>query len=203
MDEVIEKLLKQDSNYSESKFKSKVENMFVQIKLAIVTGKIQKIDHFVNDETYNKIEQKVQEDIANNRIQIYDELNVSDIQIKNIEELEECFQIKVQFFSKSLEYYINKETRQYLSGNNHNRTERYTDITFTKMKNAKQYKVVRKCPYCGTTIDVNINGRCDYCHKIFDLENYDWIITKMEIQQIIHQNLKSNLLSSNVYFYIK
>ena len=181
MSDIIENLLKQDHDYSESKFKSKVENMFVQIKLAMVTGKIQKIDHFVNDETYSKIEKKVKDDIENNRIQIYDELNVSDVQIKNIEELNDCFKITVQVFSKSLEYYINKETRQYLSGNNHSRTERYTNVVLTKNKNAKSYKVVRKCPYCGATIDVNANGRCDYCRKIFDLESYDWVITEMEI----------------------
>ena len=181
MSEVLENLLKQDPDYSESKFKSKVENTFVQIKLSIVTGKIEKIDHFVNDETYNKIKQKVQTDIENNRIQIYDELNVADVQITNIEELEDCFKITVRVHSKALEYYIDRDSRKYLSGNKEVRTERYTNMTFTKMKNAKSFKVVRKCPYCGATIDVNFNGRCDYCHKIFNLEDYDWVITEMEI----------------------
>ena len=181
MSEVLESLIKQDPDYSESKFKSKVENTFVQIKLSMVTGKVEKIDHFVNDETYEKIKQKVENDKENNRIQIYDELNVADVQITKIEELDDCFKITVRVLSKALEYYIDRDTRKYLSGNNSYRTEKYTNITYTKMKNAKSYKVVRKCPYCGATIDVNFNGRCDYCHKIFDLENYDWVITEMEI----------------------
>ena len=49
------------------------------------------------------------------------------------------------------------------------------------MKNAQSYKVVRKCPTCGANIDVNANGQCSYCHTIFNLEKYDWVITKMDI----------------------
>ena len=181
MNEILENLIKHDSDFSESKFKSKVENMFVQIKLSIVTGKIERIDHFVNDETYEKIKLKVQEDKNNNRIQIYDELNVADIQIVDIEELQDRFEIKVKVHSKSLEYYIDRESRKYLTGNKEVRTERYTNITFSKFKNAQSYKVVRKCPTCGAVIDVNANGQCSYCHTIFNLEKYDWIITEMEV----------------------
>ena len=53
MGTTLENLLKEDSDFSESKFKSKVENEFVQIKLSIVTGKTEKIKHFVNDETFD------------------------------------------------------------------------------------------------------------------------------------------------------
>lgn len=42
MDNTLENLLKQDSEFSEAKFKSKVENTFVQIKLSMVTGKTEK-----------------------------------------------------------------------------------------------------------------------------------------------------------------
>lgn len=181
MDEVLEKLIAQDSDYSESKFKSKVENTFVQIKLAMVTGKIEKIDHFVNDEIYEKIKLKVEDDKANNRIQIYDELNVSNVSIMNIVELNDCFKITVKVHSKALEYYIDRENKKFISGNNQIRTERDTIIEYTKMKNAQEYKVVRKCPTCGAVIDVNANGKCSYCHTIFNLEKYDWVITKMDI----------------------
>lgn len=181
MNEIFQKLIESDQDFAESKFRSKVENTFIQIKLAIVTGKIEKINHFVNDETYEKIKQKVEKDKANNRIQIYDELNVSNVEIINIEEVSDRFMITVKVHSKALEYYIDRESRSYLSGNNHSRTDRDTIIEYTKMKNAQTYKVNRKCPTCGANIDVNANGQCIYCHTIFNLEKYDWVITKMEI----------------------
>lgn len=181
MSEVLENLIKQDSDYSESKFKSKVENIFVQIKLSMVTGKTEKIKHFVNDETYNKITQKVQNDIDNNRIQLYDELNVANIRIIKIEELDDCFKIYVEVHSKALEYYIDRTTRKYISGDTRDRVERYTNIEFTKIKDAKDLKVTRKCPTCGANMDINANGKCRYCGNTFNLANYDWTITKMDI----------------------
>lgn len=176
----LENLIKQDPDFAEEKLKSKVSNMFVQIMLSMVTGKIQKIDHFVSDNVYKKIENKVNEDIANNRIQLYEELNVADVRINDLQEDEDCFKLSVTVHSKALEYYIDRNTKKFLSGNNSYRTEKYTNIVLTKRKNAKGLGVVRKCPTCGAVVDVNMNGQCSYCHSIFNLEAYDWVITEME-----------------------
>lgn len=180
MSEELQNLLKQDPDFSESKFKSKVENEFVKIMLSMVTGKTDRIKHFVGDELYNSIEQKVQNDIANNRIQMYDELNVAGVDILKIEETENCFRIHVRVFSKALDYYLDRNTRKYLSGNNSSRTDRYTAMTFEKKKNTRALGVARQCPFCGANVDVNNNGVCVFCGGIFPLENYDWIITMMQ-----------------------
>lgn len=181
MNSVLENLIKQDSDFSESKFKSKVENIFVQIKLSMVTGKTEKIHHFVNEETYSKIVQKVEDDKNNNRIQLYDELNVADIQIVNIEELDDSFKIEVRLHSKALEYYISRDKRKFISGNKNSRTERMNRLVFTKIKDSKDMGVARKCPSCGANIDVNKDGQCSYCGNIFNLQNYDWVISYMDI----------------------
>lgn len=181
MSSVLENLISQDSDFSEAKFKSKVENEFVQIKLSMVTGKTERIKHFVNDETYNKIVNKVENDKANNRIQMYDELNVADVKLSNIRELDDCFEIDVDVHSKALDYYLSRETRQFLSGNNSCRTERDSRLVFQKKKDNKALGASRKCPSCGANIDLNMNGKCMYCGMIFPLENYDWVITYMDI----------------------
>ena len=181
MNNTLENLLKQDSEFSEAKFKSKVENTFVQIKLSMVTGKTEIIHHFVNEETYQKIVQKVENDKSNNRIQLYDELNVADVQILKIEEQEDSFKIEVNVHSKALEYYIARDTRKYISGDRYNRVERMNKIIYTKLKNSQDMGVARKCPSCGANIDVNKNGQCEYCGAIFNLQNYDWVITYMDV----------------------
>ena len=181
MSTVLENLISQDSDFSEAKFKSKVENEFVQIMLSMVTGKTERIKHFVNDETYGKIVKKVEDDKNNNRIQMYDELNVANVNLVNIQELEDCFQIDVSVHSKALDYYLDRTTRKFLSGNNTNRIEKDIDIVFKKVKNNKALGTSRKCPSCGANIDINNNGKCMYCGAIFPLENYDWVITYMNI----------------------
>jgi len=181
MSTVLENLIMQDSEFSESKFKSKVENEFVQIRLSMVTGKSERIKHFVNDETYNKIVQKVEDDKANNRIQMYDELNVANVSLDSIQELDDCFEIDVTVHWKALEYYLDRATRKFLSGNNSYRAEHDCSIVFKKIKNNKALGTARKCPSCGASVDLNNNGKCDYCGAIFPLQNYDWTITYMDI----------------------
>ena len=181
MSEIINRIIQYDKDFAEAKFKSKVSNTFIQIKLAITSGNIEKVKHFVDDKVYEKILQKVNEDNSNNRIQIYDELNVSDIQIISAEEEDDRFVIDVILHSKVIEYYIDKESRKYLSGNNKRRIEKDVKLVFEKNKNTKKFQKARSCPTCGANIDVNSNGKCSYCNSIFDLENYDWIITEMDI----------------------
>jgi len=181
MSEVLENLVKQDSEFSESKFKSKVENEFIQIMLSMVTRKTLPIKHFVNDETYQKIINKIKDDVNNGRIQIYDELNVAGVELQNMEELSDRFRINVLVHSKALAYYLSLSTRRYLSGNNTSRTDRDYLMTFEKIKNNESLGAARRCPGCGANLDINKSGVCSYCGTIIELENYDWVITEMNI----------------------
>ena len=181
MSEVLDNLIKADSEFSESKFKSKVENEFIQIMLSMVTRKTLSVKHFFNDETYQKILDKINDDVKNGRIQIYDELNVAGVELQNIEELDDKFRINVLVHSKALAYYISLSTRKYLSGNNTSRTDRDYSIIFEKKKDNKELGAARKCPGCGANLDINKTGVCSYCGTIIELENYDWVITYMNI----------------------
>lgn len=181
MSEVLDNLVKQDSEFSESKFKSKVENEFIQIMLSMVSRKTLQVKHFVNDEVYERIINKIKNDVDNGRIQIYDELNVAGVELTNIEELEDRFKINVTVHSKALNYYLSLATRKYLSGNNSSRTDRDYHLVFEKIKDNKSLGAARRCPACGANLDVNKTGVCTYCGTILKLENYDWVITSMDI----------------------
>ena len=55
----MNEILKYDSEFTESKFITYVNNIFVQVHLAIVTKELENIKHFVSDNLYNKLIQKV------------------------------------------------------------------------------------------------------------------------------------------------
>lgn len=181
MEEVLNSLIKQDAEFSLAKFKSKVENEFIQIMLSMVTRKTENIKHFVSDEVYEKIINKIKDDVNNGRIQMYDELNVAGVDIVDIKEKDDCFDIFVNVDSKALDYYLSLSTRKYLSGNNSSRTDKTTKMKFTKKKENQELGAARRCPACGANLDVNKTGVCSYCGTILKLENYDWVITGMSI----------------------
>lgn len=176
MEEIIKNIVNEDPDFAEAKFKTKVDNMYIQIFTAIMKQDLIRIKHFISEELYKKYEQKIQNLKDNNLLQIYGELNVSDTNIINVKEDEEKFEITVKLLTKYLDYTINKDTKKLVSGNTEIRKEEYKQIKLSKIKKAKSLGIARKCDSCGANIDINMNGRCIFCGSIFNLEKYDWII---------------------------
>ena len=53
-------------------------------------------------------------------------------------------------------------------------------MTLEKKKITKSDKLVKKCPGCGASISVNTSGKCEYCGTIFNLEDYDYVIVRID-----------------------
>ena len=71
---------------------------------------------------------------------------------------------------------IRDKNGKIVRGNNKRRIEQNNYLTFTKKINTKEIGKMMKCPSCGATLEVNKSGRCPYCHGIFDLDDYNWIL---------------------------
>lgn len=175
----LQNLIKEDKNFSEAQFKAKVDNIFIQLYTAVMKQDLQKVKHFLSDEVYEKYNEKIKLLQNSNQIQIYDELNVSNTNIIDILEDDEKFEIEVSLLTKYLDYLITKDTRKYISGDRNNRVEKRVRLKFSKIKNAKQLGIARKCPGCGATMDINKNGVCEYCGSVFILKEYDWILEEI------------------------
>ncbi|MBR2786771.1 MAG: TIM44-like domain-containing protein [Clostridia bacterium] len=179
MSEILENLVKEDGDFSEAKFKAKVDNVFIQLYTAVMKQDLQKVKHFLSEEVYEKYNEKIKQLQLANRIQVYDELNVSNTNITNINELEDRFEINVSMLVKYLDYRITKDTKKYISGDRDVRVEKIVNLKFSKIKNAKALGNARKCTGCGANIDLNKNGVCEYCGSVFLLEQYDWILEEV------------------------
>lgn len=176
MQELIAKILKEDKDFSEAKFKAKADNIFIQLYTAVMKQDLTRIRHFLSEEVYVKFQEKVKTLNARNVIQIYGELNVSETRISRISENEKEFIIEVNLQTKYLDYQIDKKSKRMVSGNDQIRVEKNMILLFAKTKSAKSLGVARKCQGCGANMDLSFDGRCKYCGSIFKLEEYDWIL---------------------------
>lgn len=179
MEELIKKIVEEDKDFTEAKFKTKADNIYIQIFTAVMKQDLTRIKHFVSDEIYRELETKVINLQKQNLIQMYGELNVTDTNIVNIIENEEKFQIEVSLLTKYLDYKIDKDSKKLVSGNAEIRKEEFKKLIFTKVKNAKRLGISRTCESCGANLDINSDGRCPYCGNIFKLENYDWVLKEI------------------------
>lgn len=178
----MNEILKYDPGFTENKFKTYVDNVFIQLHMAVVTKELENIKHFVSDEVYNKYQNKLDELNKKHLIQMYDEINVAQTDILSYKVDNENMIIEVNILSRYLDYLMD-EDGNYVSGDTDIRTEKNNHLIFTKKINYEKSKTVRKCPGCGASIDVNASGKCEYCGTIYNLEDKDWVLKSIDIKE--------------------
>ncbi len=175
----MNEILKYDSEFTESKFKTFVDNVFIQIHLAVMTKELDKIKHFVSHKVFDYYNKFVTELNQNKLIQMYDEINVKNTRILDYNVLNDKMIINVIITSRYMNYLMD-ENGNFVSGINDRRIEKENFLTFEKKIDFVQQGNVNKCPGCGASIDVNANGKCAYCGTIYDLNNKSWILVNIE-----------------------
>lgn len=169
-----------NNNFLKSEFITNANNIFVQLNISIMENDLSKIDHFVNDNVFNKLKIKLDNLNKENQIQVFDEINIKQTTVLKIEELEKNFIAKVNITSEYISYVIDKTTRTVVNGNPNLTIEKENYLTFEKQKDSNIQSEARKCHSCGSNININDNGKCQYCGAIYNLEKYDWFLTDLK-----------------------
>lgn len=166
--------------FEESRFMAYVDNVFIKILHAIMFHKLETIDHFVGDEVYQSLIAKLEELDQKCVVQMYEMTNVKESKIVERKNIENKSIIEVQLTARYIRYVMNKNTNEIVSGNDERRVEKSYLLTFEKQYSGKKQGISRKCPGCGSNIDANDTGKCKYCGAIYDLENFDYILTNIK-----------------------
>lgn len=167
--------------FNEAMFKTKVDNVFVKLYTAIMKGNLDEVSHFISDEVQSKYNAYIENLNAKNLRQMYDELNVKNTKVLSREITAEKEVVKVELISRYMDYLIDKDTGNVVSGDDTRRVERTNYLTFEKKIGAKEIGLVRKCPGCGASLSVNTSGKCEYCGTIYNLEDYDYILVSINV----------------------
>ncbi len=177
---MLEELKRLDNTFTESMFKSKVDNIFVLMMSSIMFKDISRISSSLNENMRAQIQRRIDELQRNNEIQMYDELNVKHTEIGNVQILEDKYVIEVILTSRYMDYKLDNTTKKYKSGNNSSRIEKRNRLIFEERRDHKSLGIAAKCPSCGANIDYNYSGVCEYCKAQMPKEEYDWILTSWE-----------------------
>lgn len=169
------------NEFNEAMFKTKVDNIFVKLYTSIMKEDLSDVDHFISDDLYEEINNKILKYKEKKQRQMYDEINVKSTSIlsRNIYDDKEV--IEVEIISRYMDYIIDEDTGDTISGDDTRRIEKRNILRFEKKANTKEITLVRRCPGCGASISVNTSGKCDYCDTIFNLEEYDYILVSIDV----------------------
>ena len=157
----MNELINLDPTFTESAFKTQIDNMFVMLHMSYMTSNLKRVAHFISKDVYEEYEKKLEELNSKNLRQMYDEL-------------------KVKLISRYMDYIVDKTTNKLVSGNNKSRVEKTNFLTLEKIRNFKIASIIKKCPNCGASISVNTSGVCPFCRNIYNQSDYSWILTHIE-----------------------
>ena len=174
----MNEITKYDKSFDESVFLTRADHIFIMILDAIMDNDMSSVKHYISENIYNKFTELVNNYKANNYTRIFDEMNVKSTQIRDVSINEDEINIEVIITSRYMDYFLD-ENGNYVSGINDHRIEETHRLVFTKYINSKDLKEARRCPSCGSTLDINNSGVCPYCRQTIDMSNYDYIVTEM------------------------
>ncbi len=175
----INDFLQIDPSFNSSMFLSKVNNIFVKLLTSVMLDNIISIDHFVSDEVYGHYKTIIDQLREKKQRQMYDELNVKQSYIQSIDKVDDRYVISVYLEARYMDYVIDLNTHSVISGNNQSRIQKNYKLIFVRKDMVKEIGVVRRCPGCGASLNINDSGRCPYCHRIYNQEDYDFILDKI------------------------
>ena len=169
----LDELVKRDSSFNSSTFISKVNNMVKKLYNSTTLNELDKVRHFASDKVLSSFQNEI--DKANsmgNKI-IFDQVNVNsevkDISIYDNYYIIRCL-VRVQYFK----YYMDNNGN-YMEGNQNTKSS-IMRTALLKKPVGSSLGIVNRCLGCGTTIDINDNGKCPSCGRIFDLKEFDFYI---------------------------
>ena len=175
-----EKIIEYDKNFDESVFLSRIDHIFIMILSAITCNDIRSVKHYLSDEVFNKFDLLVQEYKSKGYNRIFDESNIKNSYINDVNVDEEKINITCTIETRYMDYFIDNNGK-YISGINNHRIEKTNKVVFSKRLDANELLSARRCPNCGKTLDINDSGICPYCNGVFNMEKYDYIVTEMDI----------------------
>ena len=167
-------------NFNDAMFLSKVDNIFVKIFTAVMLDELDDVKHFMSDSVYLGFKDK---NINLNNIgqrQMYDEINVKLSRIDSINQDGDFYIIEVSLDARYMDYIIDLNSGEKVFGDDTRRIEVPYKLVFKKALNSTNQGMVRRCPGCGHPMDINDSGKCDYCGTIYNLEEYDFILDRIE-----------------------
>ena len=180
---MINEILKLDPSFNEGMFITKVNNIFIMLHSAIMMDNLDRVRHYISDELEEKYDKILKDLRERNRRQMYDELNVKTTTIKSVHITENEVNVQIDIVSRYMDYLVDRNSGNFISGINDHRVEKINHLIFTKKIGTSYSGIDKKCPGCGANIDVNNSGKCAYCGAIFNTENYDWILSFIDIDE--------------------
>ena len=174
-----------DPHFSEEKFKTWVNEMFIKLQTAWTARDWSGIRPFESEELFSLHNSQLQQYIDMNRINVIERVSVRSTELINysVDGDKELLVVDLQATMK--DYIVDANTHAVLEGDPNRYWEMKYYLTFMRKNGVKtdpstSNKSTTNCPNCGAPTEITSAGQCPYCRSVITTGEHDWVLTKME-----------------------
>lgn len=173
-----------DKGFSESFFIQKITNIYYRFKVNFSDKNPEEIEAYIFPDFYERLTNSLSGMIESRNLLYTERITVLDASISGFEQRDGFDYIHAVLRTREVEYYINPDTKAYLSGN---KTEQFrnAEVVFCRQSGLQTETVKNMnshtCPYCGAPSNLNRTAKCEYCGRILNTDCFDWQICSVTV----------------------
>jgi len=182
-EEVVKKILENDKSFKKENFDLYVRKVFRSLMNAYSKNNANIIRPYESNSLFFQDKYIIEEYINNDFSRNIENLRIKGTLIKDykVEGVNEI--IVVALSAKLKDYVINKKDKIIIIGDNRKQVDNTYFMTFIRKK--EKFKTLfdinnNECPNCGSKLNLDDKGTCDYCHTSLVLGEYYWVLVDIK-----------------------
>lgn len=172
---------KLDPGFSESQFKEKIANLFVQFQNGWQAKNLEPLRPYMSDAYYAQMDRQLDAYRNGHRTKMIERIAVLDVTVVGWRQENNEDEMIVRIKSRFTTYTVDDHTGNILNGSR--TAEKFMDYEWSLARSSGKTTVaeggvkVQNCPNCGAAVNINKTAKCEYCGSIITVDNYDWVVT--------------------------
>lgn len=174
-EEVLDKILKVDKDFSKTHFYSYIKSLFIIIQEAWTERDFHKLRFFEDDRLFYNHKKEIMELIKSKRKDIRDNINIKGVLLKDFR-VENNKEILIVAITAKMRRVFECEETEY--------TYPYI-MAFSRNVGVKTNPNIElsatNCSNCGAVIEVSDDGICNYCNTSLISGEHEWVLVDLKL----------------------
>ncbi len=175
----IEKIRKNDTNFSKNEFKNYVNTVFIKVQEAWEAREWHLVRPFESNELFERHNEQMNEYISNN---LYPHLDGQEILATDIarHEIDGKYEYVTVKLTANIIDYTTNANNEIVEGSKTQHKFRIYKLNFKRVNGVLTKEIgetnVTNCPKCGAPNGITSSGKCEYCGSVITTGEYGWVL---------------------------
>ena len=180
----IDEYLGLDPDFSESEFKEKVANMYVQFQNAWQKKDMEELRPYLTESLYAQCERQLQEFRRNKQTNRVERIAVLDVNPVGWKQQDGNDIMVVRLRTRIVDYVVDDASGNVVRGSN--TAEKFMEYEWslarTSGKKTSDFTGTQahSCPHCGAPLELNKSAKCEYCGSIIETDTFNWAVREIK-----------------------